>query len=53
LTGDPRTQVVENVAVRPVPIAVGLLALWWGIRWSAPPGLPEPGQPEEGATGHR
>jgi membrane protease YdiL (CAAX protease family) len=32
LTGDPQTQRVEKIAVQPIPVLVGLLMVWWGVR---------------------
>jgi membrane protease YdiL (CAAX protease family) len=37
LTGDPQTQRVEAVAVQPVPVLLGLVVLWVGIRLCSVP----------------
>lgn len=34
LTGDPQAEEFETVAVQPLPLVIGAIALWWGIRWS-------------------
>ena len=46
LTGDPESHGFEAIIVRPVPVALGAVLIWWGIRWSTASGKQQ-GPPDE------